>query len=329
MTQSDTPLAESKPVNVAGSPPALEKSPDAVPKPKNAAPAAATNIRYKFVKVRKADGTIVTVKRPIKQESMSTEHYAPFSLLTNALAVTTSSSSTSKVTTTTTSTTTNKLPASTQQTTASVAQKSEKESLTTSLPAKSPSPVSTPAKIEPESSSKTAEQSTSTSHQEASVTHTDHESKILASTSKVSKGISRLRHDPFKLATKLVHALDGDSDTNGGDDDDDDADDNFDNFGSDSEGSGQETDSEADDKRGDTKQTDTGKTAINKAVRYTAREPIVSEKKLIDGDVEKDASLTTTLDEKEARPLKERYKHWSRYFIWGSMIIFPILFIGM
>jgi hypothetical protein len=321
MTQSDTPLADLKPVNVAGSPPAREKSPDAVPKPKNAAPATATNIRYKIVKVGKADGTIVTVKRPIKQESMSIEHYALLSLLTNALALTTSSSSTSKVTTTTT--TTNKLPAPAQQTSASVAQKSEKKVLATGLPAKSPDPVATPAKIESESSAKTAEQSTSASHRRSSVTPTDHESNILAGTSKVSKGISRLQHGPFKLATKLLHELDGDSDTNCGDD-------HSNSSGSDSEESGQETDSEADDKRGDTKPIDTGKTATNKAVRYRAPEdPIISEKKLKNGDVERDASLTTTLDEEEAKPLKEGYKHWSRYFIWGIMIIFPTLFIGM
>ncbi len=185
MTQSDTPLADLKPVNVAGSPPAREKSPDAVPKPKNAAPATATNIRYKIVKVGETDGTTVTVKGPIKQESMSMEHYALFSSLTNALALTTSSSSTSKVTTTTI--TTNKLPDPAQQTSASVAQKSERKVLATSLPAKSPNPVATPAKIESESSAKTAEQSTSASHQGSFVTATDHESNILASTSKVSK----------------------------------------------------------------------------------------------------------------------------------------------
>jgi hypothetical protein len=150
----------------------------------------------------------------------------------------------------------------------------------------------------------------------------------LESTSKVSKGISKLRHAPFKLATKLVHAIDGDSDTNGDDDDDDDADDNSDNFGAHGEESGEETDTEPDDKRGETKQTDIGKTT-SKAVRYTAKEPIVSTKKLKDGDVERDASSTTTLDEKEAKPLKERYKHWSRYLIWSSMITFPVLFIGM
>jgi hypothetical protein len=321
MMQSDTPLADLKPVNVAGSPPAREKSPDAVPKPKNAAPATATNIRFKIVEVRKADGTIVTVKRPIKQESMSVEHHALLSLLTNALALTTSSSSTSKVTTTTT----NKLPAPAQQTSASVAQKSETKVLATCFPAKSPDPAATPAKIESESSAKTAEQSTSASHQGSSVTPTDHESNILASTSKVSKGTSRLQHGPFKLATKLLHALDGDSD-----DGDDDVDDHSNNYGSDSEESVQETDSDADDKRGDTKQIDTGKTATNKAVRYGAPEdPIISGKKLKDGDVERDASLKATLDEEEAKPLKERYRHWSRYFIWGIMIIFPTLFIGM
>jgi len=319
MTQSDTSLADLKPVNVAGSPPAREKSPDAVPKPKNAAPATATNIRYKIVKVRKADGTIVTVGGPIKQESMSVEHYALLSLLTNALALTTSASSTSKVTTTTT----NKLPAPAQQTSASVAQKSETKVLATGLPAKSPDPAATPAKIESESSAKTAEQSRSASHQGSSVTPTDHESNILASTSKVSNGISRLQHGPFKLATKLLHALDGDSD-------DDDVDDHSNNYGSDSEESDQESDSDADDKSGDTKQIDTGKTATNKAVRYGAPEdPIISGKKLKDGDVERDASLTTTLDEEEAKPLKEGYRHWSRYFIWGIMIIFPTLFIGM
>jgi hypothetical protein len=64
-------------------------------------------------------------------------------------------------------------------------------------------------------------------------------------------------------------------------------------------------------------------------VRYAAKDPIISGKKLKDGDVERDASLTTTLDGQEAKPLREGYKHWSRYFIWGIMITFPILFIGM
>lgn len=128
---------------------------------------------------------------------------------------------------------------------------------------------------------------------------------------------------PLSSPPNFFHALNGDSD-----DDDDDVDDHSNNSGYDSEESGQKTDSDADDKRGDTKQIDTGKTATNKAVRYGAPEdPIISGKKL--GDVERDASLTTTLDEEEAEPLKEGYKHWSRYFIWGIMIIFPTLFIGM
>jgi len=323
MSATDTSLAGLKSVNVSGSPPAQEKLPDAVPKPKDAAPAPATNIRYKLVKVRKADGTIVTVKRPIKQESMSNEHYSLFSSLTITLALATTSSTTSEVITTTK----NKLAAPTQQTRASVAQKSDKKNLATDLPAKSPNPVTIPAKI--------AEQSIPASHQGSSVTAAHHQSNKLASTSKVSKGISRLEHTPFKLATKLIHALDGDSDTDCGDDDDDDdededddgADDHSDDSRSDGKESDQETDSDSDDKRGDTNKTDAGKTATNKAMRYAAKDPIISVKKL--KEVKSDPSLTTTLDEEEAKPLKQRYKHWSRYLIWGTMIIFPVLFIGM
>jgi hypothetical protein len=69
MAHNDTVPAGLEPAKVAESPPPAEKLPNAVPKDVTP-PATAAPIQYKIIKVKKPDGTIVKVKRPITLEGM-------------------------------------------------------------------------------------------------------------------------------------------------------------------------------------------------------------------------------------------------------------------
>lgn len=57
---------------------------------------------------------------------------------------------------------------------------------------------------------------------------------------------------------------------------------------------------------------------------------VLNEKEIVGSDLEKGSLEKPPADSgAEGRNLTRNYKDWSRYIIWGIIIVFPLLFVGM
>jgi hypothetical protein len=334
MTRTDTVPAGLEPAKVAESPPpAKENLPDTVPK--DATPATTANIQYKIIKVRKPDGTIVRVKRPLTVEGMRSPECYMLLLLIYSSELSKIPSNASKANTGT-----------------------KKKSSTASLPAKASNSEATPTKVTTKPSNEPAKENAPVLVQEPSTNSSGHTLKMVASGGRTYRGLSKFRHGSSRLAATFVPGWDnGDaqSDDEGLDDDVDDEDD-------------EESDPDSDDDKGDAHKNNSSnvnqshegehrtndraakpvstavateqapatrkrlgaqsnttapnsKNAKKETPSYGVNDTIINEKEVSENDLESGASLKPIPSEMAAKNLVERYKHWSQYIVWWSCLV--------
>ncbi|KUJ11328.1 uncharacterized protein LY89DRAFT_242512 [Mollisia scopiformis] len=307
----------------------------------------ATAQQFKIVKVRKPDGTIVKVKRPItaeeaakltaapaKPEPSSAELPKPTQNVETPDSTPKSTSATSKTPTPETKKADEGEKSSSEgvekMSAPQKAPDSEKVSTTPSQdPAESKAPVPAPAGQSP-------------------LSKTDRTLNTVAHGARLYKGLHRLHRGSSRLVSVLAPQWDIDDwqegDEDFSDDDDDDNDEDEEKYESDDE---QDTKHEA--ASSELSSATKGlahSTASNIPTMNTPRSQIeISEKKSEPAAALPQPKKTAVVNEKEVsgsdldngsleksgpeggKNLQKKYKDWSRYIIWAIMILFPLLFM--